>query len=156
MNASGVTGTRVATVAAVTGLVSAVLWQVRSNQGHLVPTPSLIGGVLLVLLVVFVLALAWPVRRYLRGRATRPLDPVRASRALVFAQAGALTGGAVAGWYAAQFVIVLRALDLHAYQSRAWQLGLCVVAAGLLAAAGLIAQNWCRVSPPDEESRPGD
>lgn len=148
MTPRGVSLRTVASVGAATFIVGAVLARMRALSGALVPAPALLGGVLLVLLVVFVLRLAWPVRSYLRGKATRPLDPHRAARAVMFAQAGALTGGAVVGWYLAELVVVLRSLDLPIYQTRAWQLALCVAAAAALAAAGLLAQSWCRVDPP--------
>ena len=76
--------------------------------------PSLLSGVLLVVMGGLVLWLARPVRRYLQGRATTSLDPLRAARTVVLAQAAALTGSAAAGWYLGQLVVVLTDLSLDA------------------------------------------
>ena len=46
---------------------------------------------------------------------------------------------------------MLTDLTLAANQSRLLPLGALVVAGVALAAAGLVAQRWCRVDPPDED-----
>lgn len=154
MSRRGVGVGTVLVVALVVGGVTGLLWQFLGARGQLVPAPPWLGAVLLVLLSLFVLGLTWPVRRYLEGKSQRPLDPIRSARALVFAQAGALTGGACTGWYAAQLLTALRHLDLLVYQDRAWRLGLMVLLSGALAAAGLVGQSWCRVSSSDDETKP--
>ena len=94
---------------------------------------------------------AWAVRKYLAGSMAKPLDALRAARAAVLAQAGALTGAAAAGWYAGQFIVLLTGWDLVVNQRRAWlTLPMVLVALGL-AAAGLVAQSWCRIDPPAED-----
>ena len=138
-------------VAAVTGIAGFAVFAMITRNGSLVPRPSLLSGVLLVAMGGLVLWLARPVRRYLQGRATTTLDPLRAARTVVLAQAAALTGSAAAGWYAGQAVVVLTDLTLAANQSRLLPLGALVVAGVALAAAGLVAQRWCRVDPPDED-----
>jgi Protein of unknown function (DUF3180) len=138
-------------VAAVTGIIGFAVFTMITRSGQLVPRPSLLSGVLLVAMGGLVLWLARPVRRYLQGRATTTLDPLRAARTVVLAQAAALTGSAAAGWYAGQAAVVLTDLTLAANQSRLLPLGALVVAGVALAAAGLVAQRWCRVDPPDED-----
>ena len=140
-----------ALVAAVAGIISFVVFELITRSGTLVPRPALLSGVLLVVMGGLVLWLARPVRRYLQGRATTTLDPLRAARTVVLAQAAALTGAAAAGWYLGQLVVVLTGLSLEANRSRLLPLAAIVVAAVALAAAGLVAQRWCRVDPPDEE-----
>ena len=81
-------------VAAVTGIIGFAIFAVITRSGTLVPKPSLLSGVLLVVMGGLVLWLARPVRRYLQGRATTSLDPLRAARTVVLAQAAALTGSA--------------------------------------------------------------
>jgi uncharacterized membrane protein YidH (DUF202 family) len=143
-------------IAAVLGIVSFVVFEMITRSGTLVPTPSLLSGVLLVVMGGLVLWMARPVRRYLQGNATRPLDPLHAARIVVLAQAAALTGSAAAGWYLGQLVVVMTDLSLSANQSRLLPLGALVVAGVALAAAGLVAQRWCRVDPGDEErEQPG-
>ena len=56
-------------------------------------------------------------RRFLRGEATRPLSPLRAMRTLVLAQAAALTGALVAGWYAAQALVLLPDADVDSVRA---------------------------------------
>ena len=95
-----------------------------TRSGDLVPRPPVLAGVLLVVMAGLVLWLARPVRRYLQGRATTSLDPLRAARTVVLAQAAALTGSAAAGWYAGQLVVVLTDLSLVANRSRILPLAL--------------------------------
>lgn len=138
-------------VAAVTGIVSFGVFMLVTRDGSLVPRPALLSGVLLVVMGGLVLWLARPVRRYLQGRATKPLDPMWAARTVVLAQAAALTGAAAAGWYLGQVGVVLTDLSLDANRGRLLPLGALVVAAVALAAAGLVAQRWCRVTPHDDD-----
>ena len=138
-------------VAAITGLLGFAVFAMITRGGSLVPRPSLLSGVLLVAMGGLVLWLARPVRRYLQGRATTSLDPLRAARVVVLAQAAALTGSAAAGWYAGQLGVVLTDLSLEANRGRLLPLGALVVAALALAAAGVVAQRWCRIDPPDED-----
>src|SRR6478609_2820808 len=137
-------------VAAVTGIIGFAMFAAITRTGELVPRPSLLSGVLLVAMGGLVLWLARPVRRYLQGRATTSLDPLRAARTVVLAQAAALTGSAAAGWYLGQLVVVLTDLSLEANRGRLLPLG------ALLAAAGLVAQRWCRIDPPDENDEKQD
>jgi len=138
-------------VGAVVGIIGFGIFELITRSGTLVPRPSLLSGVLLVVMGGLVLWLARPVRRYLQGRAKTPLDPLRAARTVVLAQAAALTGSAAAGWYAGQLVVVLTGLSLDANQGRVLPLAALVVAGVALATAGLVAQRWCRVDPRDED-----
>ena len=88
-----------ALVAAVTGVIGVLMFSLLTRGGSLVPRPSLLAGVLLVAMGGIVLWLARPVRRYLEGEAKGTLDPLRAARVVVLAQAAALTGAAAAGWW---------------------------------------------------------
>lgn len=138
-------------VGLVTGVVSFAMFTVITRSGSLVPRPALLSGVLLVVMGGLVLWLARPVRRYLKGQATKPLDPLRAARTVVLAQAAALTGAAAAGWYAGQVAVVLTDLSLEVNRGRLLPLGALVVASLALATAGLVAQRWCRVEPPEDD-----
>lgn len=149
LSREGVTLGQVAAVALVVGGLSTILWLVWERTGRLIPEPPLLAAALFAVLVTVVLWAAWPVRSYLRGRGH--VEPLRAARALVFAQAGALTGAAAAGWYAAQLALVVVGHDLVAYQDRTWRVVLLTTCAILLAAAGLWAQSWCRLDPPRDD-----
>lgn len=143
-------------VAAATGIAGYAVFATITRNGSLVPRPALLSGVLLVVMGGLVLWLARPVHRYLQGRATTTLDPLRAARTVVLAQAAALTGSAAAGWYLGQLAVVLTDLSLDANQGRLLPLGALVVSAVALAAAGLVAQRWCRVEPPEDDTENQD
>lgn len=132
------------------GLVSFGLFAVVVRTGELVPRPPLLAAVLLTVMAGLVLRLARPVRQYLRGKATGSLDPLRAARTVVLAQAAALTGAAAAGWYAGQLAVVLTELSLVANRSRILPLALLVLAGVLLGGAGIVAQRWCRIGPRED------
>ena len=88
------------------------------------------------------------------GRRERRLDPLLAARIAVLAKASAYAGGALTGWYLAQAVVVLP--DLVGDRRARFVVSLLsALAAAVLAAAGLVAQRWCR-RPDDENGRDGD
>lgn len=138
-------------VALAVGLVSWVLWQLITAEGTLVPRPSWLAAVLLAGMAAFVVGFAWPVRAYLAGRSTGRLDPLRAARVVVLAQAATLTGAAAAGWYAGQLAVAAGDLALVANGDRVWRLAILAGAGVLLSIAGSVAQHWCRVDPPSED-----
>lgn len=129
------------------------VFTVVTRSGSLVPRPPVLAGVLLVVMGGLVLWMARPVRRYLRGEATRPLDALRAARVVVLAQAAALTGALAAGWYLGQLAVVLTDLSLVANRMRVLPLLALALTGVALAAAGMVAQRWCRVDPPDDDDR---
>ena len=132
-------------VTLVLGGLSWMGWSLYLNSGGLLPPASWISAVLLAVMAALVFAAGLPVRRFLRGQATKPLSPIRAARTLVLAQAAALTGAGVLGFYAAQLALVLPDIDLPSYRSLMWRLlGLCLGAV-LLAAAGMATQRMCRI-----------
>jgi len=147
----GVRARVAALVALGVGLASWLLWMLVTGDGMLVPRPPWLAAILLVGMAAFVLGYAWPVRAYLLGRSTRRLDPLRAARVVVLAQAATLTGGAAAGWYAGQLAVVASDLSLVANGDRLWRLAILVGAGVVLCLAGLVGQHWCRVDPPTED-----
>jgi hypothetical protein len=148
------TGLRWSQLAAVTlavGLVSWLGWRLYLNAGHLLVPVSWVSAVLLVAMAVLVVSAGLPVRRFLRGEARKTLNPLRAARTLVLAQAAALTGAGVLGWYAAQAVHALADLDLPDYHTVLWRLlGACAGALTLMV-AGMATQRMCRVEPPEDQ-----
>lgn len=132
-------------VTLVLGGLSWMGWSLYLDSGRLLTPASWISSVLLAVMAALVFAAGLPVRRFLRGQATKPLSPIRAARTLVLAQAAALTGAGVLGFYAAQLALVLPDIDLPSYRSLMWRLlGLCLGAV-LLAAAGMATQRMCRI-----------
>lgn len=145
----------VALVAAALTAVSTILWMWLTGRGDLVPSPSWFSVGIMLVLAGGILAFAWPVRAHVRRSAKRMLDPIRAARTLVLAQAGALTGAAVLGWHLGQLVNLLRDLDLMVNHPTTWRVALAMAAALVLVVAGLLAQSWCRL-PPSDPRNPRD
>src|SRR5450759_3894109 len=67
------------------------------SQGGVLPPASWGGLIVLVFMACGVFFAGLPVRRFLRGKAKKPLNPIRAMRTAVLAQASALTGALVTG-----------------------------------------------------------
>ena len=152
VNGHGVRARVAVLVALVIGLASGLLWMLVTGEGTLVPRPSWLAAGLLAAMAAFVIGFAWPVRSYLSGSSTRRLDPLRAARVVVLAQAATLTGAAAVGWYAGQLVVVASDLSLVANQDRLWRLAILVGTGVVLCIAGLVAQHWCRVDPPGDST----
>ncbi len=143
-------------LALVVGLVSWIGWRFYLNAGHLLGPASWVSAVLIVAMAILVIGAGLPVRRFLRGEARKTLSPIRAARTLVLAQAAALTGSAVLGWYAAQVAHALADVDLPGYRALLWRLLALTVASLVLAAAGMLTQRMCRVDPPGDRERDRD
>ena len=141
-------------VAAVTGLLGWLVLRVLEGQDvRLPPVPWLVVAVLVVISAV-VLVMGWAVRQFLQGK--RPtLNPIRAARTAVLAKASSYTGALLAGWYAAQVLLVVRDLGFASQRARAISAGCAVLAAVLLALVGLVVEGFCRVppAPPDAAER---
>jgi hypothetical protein len=140
-------------VALVVGMLAWLGWRLYLNSGRLLGPVSWVSLVLLVAMASLVVAAGLPVRRFLRGEARKSLNPMRAARTLVLAQAAALTGAGVFGWYAAQATHALADLQLPGYRDLLWHLLALCLAALVLAAAGMLTQHMCRVDPPHKDDR---
>jgi len=136
------------------GLVVAALaypgLRVWTGRGYELPPTSWGSVIVLVFMAFGVFFAALPIRRFLRGQAKKPLNPLRAMRTLVLAQAAALTGALVAGWYLAQVLVLWPDLDIGSVRAVALRLAASVAAGVLLAMAGLLAQAMCRVDEVDK------
>ncbi len=147
-------GVSVRLVLVVALLTTAVAWiglQLWFGSGHALPGASWGGAVLIVFMAVGVYCAGLPIRRFLRGEATRPLSPLRAMRTLVLAQAAALTGALVSGWYAAQALVLLPDADVDSVRA-AMLRSLAVCASGvLMIVAGLLVQSMCRIDDQDRD-----
>src|SRR5664279_6069467 len=123
-----VSGGRGITIRAVLviGLVATALGylvlRIWTQQGGALPPAPWGALVVLVFMACGVFFAGLPVRRFLRGQAKKPLNPVRAMRTVVLAQASALTGAVVTGWYLAQVLVLLPNFDIASVRSMAWKL----------------------------------
>jgi hypothetical protein len=146
-----VTGRRGVTIRLVllVGLASAAVGylalRIWTAQGGAVPPAPWGALIVLVFMACGVFFAGLPVRRFLRGRAKRTLNPLRAMRTVVLAQASALTGAFVAGWYLAQMLVLLPDLDVASVRSQVWRLVALGVGGVLMVVAGLLVQAMCRV-----------
>ena len=123
------------------------IWDV---QNSLLLQTSWISLIVLVFMACGVFFAGLPVRRFLRGQAKKSLNPMRAMRTLVLAQAAALTGGLVSGWYLAQVLVLLPDFDIDSRRTLVIRLAALSAGGALLAVAGLLAQMMCRVDKRDE------
>lgn len=125
------------------------LW---TGQGRALPPSSWAGLTVLAFMASGVFFAGLPVRRFLRGQATRPLNPLRAMRTLVLAQACALTGAVVTGWYTAQVLLLLPDLDVSSRRTLAVMLAALAAGGVLMVIAGLAVQAMCRLARGDSGS----
>jgi ABC-type branched-subunit amino acid transport system permease subunit len=147
--------TRLRTLLVVAVLVGVATWSalrlVEASGGLPLPLPwTALGGMLVIALAVLVAG--WPVRRWTRGDRSHRLDALRAARTVVLAKASAYSGAGLAGFYAAQGVLVLPHLQVEPQQDRLLRAGLAVLCAVVMVAAGLLVERWCRL-PDDEDDR---
>jgi len=145
-------GVSVRLVLVVALLATAVAWiglRLWFDAGHALPGASWGGAVLIVFMAVGVYFAGLPIRRFLRGEADRPLSPLRAMRTLVLAQAAALTGALVAGWYAAQALILLPDADVDSVRAAMLRSLALSVSGVLMIVAGLLVQSMCRIDDQD-------
>jgi hypothetical protein len=145
--------TRLRTLVLLAVGTAAVGWlvlRVLSSRGRDVPAVPWPMVAVLVLLALVVFVMGWQVRQYLRGN-NPALDPVRAARTAVLAKAACYAGALLTGWYAAQVLVVLDMLRIEAQRARAGAAALAVLGAVVLVAAGLLAEWFCRIPPPDDE-----
>jgi hypothetical protein len=119
---------------------------VWTGRGGYLPQPSWGGFIVLVFMACGVFFAGLPVRRFLRGKATKTLNPIRAMRTLVLAQACALTGAVVAGWYVAQVLVMVPILDVSSRRTVALRLVALAAGGVLMVVAGLLTQAMCRVN----------
>lgn len=104
-------------------------------------------------LIAVVIAAGLPVRRWVRGRRDRVLDPLVAARTAVLAKASAYAGAALTGWYLSQALLLLP--DLVGARRERFVIALIATAVAVgVSGAGFLVQYWCRI-PPDDDETPG-
>jgi hypothetical protein len=139
---------------AVVGAVIGWLLQVAlvaSGAASFIPPVTLYS--VLFLLAVGLLLLGRPVRRLVKGRASRPIDPFYAMRVLLLAKASGLAGALLVGVAAALLVYSVSRTGTAATPAF-WPDVLLGVGAVALSAAGLVVEWWCRIPPQDRAERP--
>ncbi|MFD5224429.1 DUF3180 domain-containing protein [Microbacterium sp. NPDC058342] len=127
--------------------------QVLTMTGRATFTPSVFLPVLLVLLAVAVLALAWPVRRSVRGG--KRIDPFRALRASTLARASSLLGAILAG-FAIGLLVFLSTRPVPAPVGSTVAMIALIVGALVLIGAALAAEQFCTLPKDPDEREPDD
>lgn len=121
------------------------------------PFPATWASVILLLFMAAgILSAGVPIRRVVRGRSRRPVNPLRAVRVLILARASALTGALVAGWYVAVVLSQASDLDAASVQHRALRAGAVALSGLVLSGVGLWVQSMCRLDPPDASTPDGN
>jgi hypothetical protein len=136
-------------VAVVVGGGSWVVLRLLQGGGRDLPSTSWLAVFIFVALALGLLLAGRPVKRLVAGRATRPVNPLYAARVLAMAQAAALAGAAIVGWYVAQVLMLIPDADIPSQQLQMLTLGVLTLAAAGLAAVGLVVQRWCRLEDDD-------
>jgi hypothetical protein len=139
---------------AVVGAVIGWLLQVGLVAGgapSLIPPATLYS--VLFILAFGLLLLGRPVRRVVRGTATRPVDPFFAMRVLVLAKASSLTGALLVGASGSLLVYAVTR-PIGTASPAFWPDVLTGVGALVLGLAGLIVESWCRIPPEDRADEP--
>jgi hypothetical protein len=148
------TGIRPTTLV-IAGLVSTGLsWLLLrwvTSGGAEMPSPGWVAIAVMVFLGAGLLVAGWQVRKVRDGRSDGTVSPLRAARTLVLAQAAALTGSVLTGWYLANVLVLLPNVDVQSQRDRITPFVLHVLVALALAASGMVVQWWCRLRPRDDE-----
>jgi hypothetical protein len=118
------------------------------------PIVGWMSAVILLFTAAAVVAAGIPVKRLQAGKpGLKPVGMLRAARTVVLAQAAALTGSAVVGWYAAQALLLVADLDIPSVREHLWPVLATCAAGVVLAVAGMITQRWCRIDESDPDHR---
>lgn len=122
---------------------------VSNGSKAIVPPISL--PITLAGVAVLVVAFAWPVRRAVKGKATKHLDPFRAMRTAVLAKACSLSGSLILGFgLGIAFFLLTRSVVPTA--GTIWLAFATAIGAALLLAGGLIAEYFCTLPPDDTDT----
>jgi hypothetical protein len=122
---------------------------VSAGSKAIVPPISL--AITLTGVAIFVVVLAWPIRRAVKGKATKHLDPFRAMRTAVLAKACSLSGGLIFG-LGLGITLFLLTRSVGPAPDTVWLAFATAIGAGLLMAGGLLAEAFCTLPPDDPEA----
>lgn len=105
-------------------------------------------GAVCVAVGAVVLWLAWAVRQFVAGK--RPgLDPIKAARTVVLAQASAYTGALLGGGFVGYAISMAAYWDHEPRRQVVIAAVVSAIGALILMGAGWLAERWCRVDRED-------
>lgn len=150
----GITATAAVIAAALAfalGWIALFAWRTSGREYPLLPW---FGLVPMVLYAVLVLYAGWKVRQYVRSTSATVASaftptPQQARGTLVAAQAGALGGAMLVGFYAANAIVHLSTLDVESVRAMFTRAAISLLVAAGVSVAGFVAQWMCRL-PEDE------
>ena len=138
----------------VLGLVVGFLGELAaSGTGVAVFIPPLTLPITLVAVAIIVVAFAIPIRRSVRGRSSRRIDPFQATRIVVLAKACSLSGALLTGAGAGILIYILTR-DVLPASNAVLLTSLGTAGAVILLVAGLIAEFFCTLPPDDKDDDP--
>lgn len=150
--------TRISTLfllAALGGVSAALVETAMALGGRPIILPPITLPIALAAIGVIIVVLALPIRRMIKGTHPAPVDPFYATRVLMLAKASSLSGSLLFGIGIGVAAYLLTRSIAPAVGS----LGLAIstiVGAGVLLAAGLIAEHMCKIPPGgDDDDKPG-
>ena len=137
----------------VLGLVIGFLAELATaSMGAPVFIPPLTLPITLLAVAIIVLAFAIPIRRAVRGRTVRRIDPFQATRIVVLAKACSLSGALLVGAGIGVLAYLLTR-DVLPGGNAILLTALATVGAVILLAAGLLAELFCTLPPGDDDER---
>ena len=147
--------TRVPTLlilAVIGGAAGALLEIALAASGRPIVSLPITLAIALPVIGGIVVTLAVPIRRMTRGNGKPRVDPFYATRIVMLAKASALTGALVAGFGIGVLAYLLTRSVIGV--GSVTQAIATIVGAGVLLAAGLVAERMCTV-PPHDDNDPG-
>lgn len=124
-----------------------------SGMGIAVFVPPLTLPITLVAVAIIIVAFAIPIRRAVRGRSSRRIDPFQAMRIVVFAKACSLSGALLTG-AGIGILLYLLTRDVLPASNAVLLSALGTAGAVILLVAGLIAEFFCTLPPDDDDDDP--
>jgi len=114
--------------------------------------PPLTLPITLVAVAIIVIAFAVPIRRAVRGRSVRRIDPFQATRIVVLAKACALSGALLTGIGVGVGAYLL-SRDVLPAGNAILLTAVATAASVILLIAGLVAELFCTLPPGDDDER---
>ena len=121
-----------------------------SGMGLAVFVPPLTLPITLVAVAIIIVAFAIPIRRAVRGRSSRRIDPFQAMRIVVLAKACSLSGALLTG-AGVGILLYLLTRDVLPASNALLLTALGSAGAIVLLIAGLVAEFFCTLPPDDDE-----
>jgi hypothetical protein len=150
--------TRVSTVIlviALGGVSGAFLETALASGGQPIVIPPITLPIALVAIGILIVLLALPIRRAVKGTRAAPVDPFYATRVVMLAKACAISGAFLLGiGVGIGAYLVARSADL--LTDPVGLAAATAAGAGILLAAGLVAERMCKIPPDAGEGKPGE